>query len=249
MPLWSTATAGGSCRSWSASDPERRVAIHRRHYEASLSRALIEKFPAVNWLVGSPLLVEAARAFVRRHPPRAPCIAEYGEGFPAFLASLPETESISWVRHVGDLEWHVGQAVLAVGRPPLPAEVMAGIAPERLPGTALTLQPGLRYLASPWPVDDVLRLFLSESAPESYELLPQDVCLEVYGQRGAFDIKRLDPGVFAFRKALAVGETIGSAAVRAIEAARQFEPGQALAALFAAGYVIAVRVPEEGSAR
>ena len=32
--------------------PERRLAIHQRHYAASLTRALTERFPATGWLVG-----------------------------------------------------------------------------------------------------------------------------------------------------------------------------------------------------
>src|SRR5262245_54741193 len=67
-------------------DPSTRLAIHRRHYQASLVTALLEKFPAVTWLVGATFMQEAARAFVRRHPPAAPCIAEYGADFPDFLA-------------------------------------------------------------------------------------------------------------------------------------------------------------------
>ena len=51
------------------SDPQARLAIHRRHYEASLVTALLTKFPATVWLTGSPLVTEAARLFVRAHPP------------------------------------------------------------------------------------------------------------------------------------------------------------------------------------
>ena len=36
--------------------PEQRLAIHRRHYMASLTRALVERFPATVWLVGSELV-------------------------------------------------------------------------------------------------------------------------------------------------------------------------------------------------
>ena len=43
---------------------ERRLAIHQRHYHASLTRALLERFPATVWLVGSPLVADAAASFV-----------------------------------------------------------------------------------------------------------------------------------------------------------------------------------------
>ena len=69
-------------------DPRERLAIHLRHYQTSLTAVLREKFPASAWLVGADLVTAAACAYVRAHPPRQPCIAEYGSGFPRFLAEL-----------------------------------------------------------------------------------------------------------------------------------------------------------------
>ena len=69
-------------------DPRKRLAIHHRHYETSLVTALLDRFPATIWLVGSTFVTETARQFVRRRPPSRPCIAEYGEEFPAFLSAI-----------------------------------------------------------------------------------------------------------------------------------------------------------------
>src|SRR5262249_30917203 len=66
-----------------------RFAIHMRNYEASLVAALTGKFPACAWLVGERFIAQAAREFVHRQPPTAPCIAEYGADFPRSLADLP----------------------------------------------------------------------------------------------------------------------------------------------------------------
>src|SRR5947209_3436575 len=57
-------------------DPSARLAIHRHHYQASLTRAILDKFPAVSWLAGERFATAAAQAFARAHPPAAPCIAE-----------------------------------------------------------------------------------------------------------------------------------------------------------------------------
>jgi hypothetical protein len=232
-----------------ARDPQRRFAIHRRHYQASLTRALVEKFPAVNWLAGSPLLTEAARAYIRRHPPRSPCIAEYGERFPAFLADWPRAARLPWIRFVGELEWQIGRAALAVEHAPLAADALAAVPAADLPDVRLQLQTGLRYLAAPWPVDDLVKLFLSEAAPERYELAAEDVFIEIRGVRGAFEINRLSPGTFAFRCAIAEGRSIGAAATQAAEAEPSFDPGRALAVLLAGGLVIAAVTPAEGGER
>ena len=69
-------------------NPRRRLAIHQRHYRSSLVAAIRTKFPATAWLLGMPFLDEAAQEFVRQHPPATPCIAEYGEEFPAFFRHI-----------------------------------------------------------------------------------------------------------------------------------------------------------------
>ncbi len=222
-----------------------RFAIHQRHYEASLLRALVEKFPAVVWLAGSPFVAAAARAFIRQHPPSAPCIAEYGETFPAYLGGRAEAQDIPWLRWVGELEWRLGHVSLALEHLPLPVAALAGIAPERLADRALALQPGLHYLAAPWPVDELLKLFLSDSAPESYALDPEDIFLEVRGARGAFSMARLNAATFTFRRSLAQGLSVASAAEQALDVDPAFDAGHGLVQLIAAGLATAIGVADK----
>ena len=148
-------------------DPLKRFAIHRRHYEASLVRALSEKFPATVWLAGSAFVTAAAQDFIRQLPPSAPCIAEYGESFPDFLGEREGAERMAWLRWVGA----PGMAARPGGaggrrRRRCTIEQVAKIAPDELVERALTLQTGLYYLAAPWPVDELVNLFLSEAAPD-----------------------------------------------------------------------------------
>src|SRR5215470_12587203 len=91
-------------------DPPARLAIHRHHYQASLTRALLDKFPAVSWLVGERFATAAAQAFACAYPPAAPCIAEYGADYPAFLATRAGAERFPYLRAFAELEWHLGQA-------------------------------------------------------------------------------------------------------------------------------------------
>jgi len=58
-----------------------RLSIHRRNYQKSLTEALLVKFPATAWLMGSAFVRQAAERFVCERPPTAPCIAEYGAEF------------------------------------------------------------------------------------------------------------------------------------------------------------------------
>ena len=141
-------------------DPAARLAIHRRHYESSLVNALLVRFPAVAWLIGTPLLSEAARDFVRRHPPTAPCIAEYGMRFPNFLATRADDDSMPYLQSFARLEWHLGEVAIAIDLRPVSIDALAGIITERLPDVCLGPQPGLRYLDTAWPVDDLMKLYL-----------------------------------------------------------------------------------------
>lgn len=220
-------------------DPLERLAVHQRHFESSLVQALIQHFPAMEWLVGTARVAEAAKDFIRRNPPTAPCIAEYGAGFPRWLAGHVRADTAPWLRAVGEIEWRVGRATLAVSREPVSLSALSSVDPLCLPEIRLSLQPGLSYLRADWPADDLLKLFLSESAPESYALDPMRVRLEISGARGTFSLLRLSPSDFEFRRAICAGRSVGEAADRAARCA-DFDAGAALATVFTDGLVTSI---------
>src|SRR5207253_6545591 len=129
---------------------------------------------ATGWLVGSGFLTQAARDFVRLHPPRAPCIAEYGEGFPIYLETRPHAERVPYMRALAELEWCVGHAAIAADRPGLKPDELAGLDPEALCDATLVIQDGVSYLASAWPVDELMKTYLAEKAPDQFQLAPGD---------------------------------------------------------------------------
>jgi Putative DNA-binding domain len=227
-------------------DPGRRLAIHQRHYRSSLLAVIRTRFPATAWLLGTPLLDEAARQFVRQHPPAAPCIAEYGEKFPRFLSNYPGAARLPYLYSFAELEWHLSQVAVAVDRPTLAFETFSRFDVNTLMDTRLALQPGLRYLYASWPVDDLMKLYLSEAAPSEYRLAPADVWLEVRGARGEFQINRLDLAEFVFRKAIWEGQSIGASAERALDIDSGFDVGRAFTALVGSGHVIGMTSPGRG---
>jgi hypothetical protein len=228
--------------------PHARLAIHQRHYQASLVSALRSRFSATEWLIGSPPLIEAARGFVREHPPAAPCIAEYGAAFPAWLTAAPIARRVPFLGDFAELDWQLGRVSTETDRSPLPFDALKRLPPDALTDVALRLQTGLHYLRSPWPVDEVMTLYVTQTEPGQEPLQPAAVRLEVRGARGSFRCTRLDEGEFQFRSALHRGDTLGAAAARAMEADEQFDPGRALAALFTVALPVAV-APAEGDGR
>jgi hypothetical protein len=211
-------------------DPALRLAIHSRHYAASLARHLLGRFPATAWLTGSDFLAGVAAAFVRQSPPGAPCLAEYGEAFPAFLAAHPASAGLPWLGSLAEMDWHLGDVAVAVEKEPLVPAALAAIDPVRLPDLRLVLQPGLRYLTASWPADDLVRLYLADDRPEHFELAPAETLIEIRGARGTFSFRRMGEGDHAFRRAVAAGLPIGAAVERA---GAGLEPGAALMRLFA----------------
>ena len=221
------------------SDARKRLAIHHRHYETSLITALLDRFPATTWLVGSTFVTEAARRFVRNRPPSRPCIAEYGEDFPAFLSGVRGAAMLPYLRPFAELEWHMSRLSLAVTLPALSRADLSALGPDTLSDVRITIQPGVHYFFAPWAVDDLIRLYLTNAAPDRFSLDRGDVWIELRGARGELQMNRLGRASFAFRAALSGGRVLGDAAVAALDLDASFDAGQALATLVTDGLVTA----------
>jgi hypothetical protein len=209
----------------------KRLAIHQRHYKASLVTALLDRFPATVWLVGSEFVRHAAQQFVQEHPPTRPCIAEYGEHFPAFLTAQTGAHELPYLGQFAALEWHLGRLSLAVDVPGPKRANLSGFDPGALTEAKIAVQPGAHFLSTQWAVDELMSLYLTDQAPNQFMLEAGDVWLQVRGCRGELRMNRLAHADFAFRAALATGQTLGDAAMSAIEVDAAFDPGLALLTL------------------
>jgi hypothetical protein len=219
-------------------DPRRRLSIHHRHYVTSLTTALLTRFPATIWLVGSGLVTAAAQAFVAVHPPTRPCIAEYGEDFPEFLAAVPGASQLHYLEAFARLDWHLGRLALAVEHPAVAS--LSGVRGDRVGNMVLAIQPGVHYLHLDWPVDALISVFLSGTEPDQFELRPDDIRLEVRGVRGELRMTRLAAGHFAFRTAVAEGASLDAATLRGTASDAAFDGGAALTSLLTDGLVTGV---------
>src|SRR5262249_36879839 len=157
--------------------------------------------------------------------------AEYGDEFPEFLANLPAGERMPYLKDFAHLEWLVGNVSVEIDVPCLALKDFSLIDEERLADTVLRLQPGLRYQETSWPIDDLLKLYLTDTAPDQYVLEPVDVWLEVRGARGSFTIDRLDAAEFVFRESISQGKSIRAAVDCAFQANPKFNLGEAFARL------------------
>lgn len=223
-------------------DPFERLGIYRRHYRESFRRHLRGRYPTLEWLIGTPAMIDLADAALRSRPPRAPSLAEYGAEVIDIVAVAARDKLPPYVADVARLDWHLGVVSVAIEMPPLSIGELSGHASNLL-DVGLALQPGLVYVGSEWPVDELVRLRLAEAAPERLEFSPQPIFLQLRGARGTFGWQRLTPAEQTFRGSLAGGTTLGAAAEGALGIDRNFDLSAALARLFADGLVTAIHPP------
>jgi len=130
----------------------RRFDAHRNNRAVSLIEALEASFPVVRRLVGNDFFRAAAKAYIRRHPPRTPVLLLYGETFGAFLEGFEPARGVAYLGDVARLEWARLNAFHAADAEPLSLARLAEVPQERLADLRFTLHPSLQLLASRWPV-------------------------------------------------------------------------------------------------
>jgi len=197
-------------------EPAARLQIYRHHVLTTLGAALAGVFPAVRRLVDPRFFAYAADAFVRAHPPSGACLGEYGADFGAFLDDFPPCRPLPYLGDVARLEWAVHAALRAPDTRPLDPERLAAVAPDDLAQLRLRLDPCASFLTSAWPVDRVWEANRDASGAVEVDVGSGSVHLEVCLRGDEAVVRRLDPAIFAFRRALAGGEPLGAAAERAL---------------------------------
>jgi hypothetical protein len=221
-------------RAWNGSDPAVRLDVYRNNVVASLVAALGETFPVVRELVGAAFFDAMAARFVRRHPPRSPVLAQYGEGFAAFVADFEPAASLPYLPDVARLEYARVQAHHAADAPVLDEAVVAAALAdvEALPARRWALQPSLALVRSNHAVvsiwaahQGVLDLAdVDVARPETALVVRRDADVLVIG---------VDAGTAAFVDALRRQVTLGDALAHAA-AEPLFDPASTLALLIGA---------------
>ena len=112
-----------------AADPTRRFAVYRNNVVAGLVRALKDRFPVVERIVGEEFFGAMARVFVVERPPRSPLLATYGDDFAAFIAAFEPARELVYVAAVARLEAARTRAYHAADATPLDADNVVAVRP------------------------------------------------------------------------------------------------------------------------
>jgi hypothetical protein len=217
-------------------DPAARLRIYRNHAFATLGAVLESTFPVVCRLVDKRFFEYAAREYLRGHPPHSRCLVAYGADFADFLAGFEPCMDLPYLADVARFEWALKMAAMVRQEAPLPIEGLAGVPLKGASLLKMSLQPSVSYFASGWPIDAIW-LANQHKEVRTVDLASGGTTVEMRRADEGFSWQRLAPGAFAFRRALAEGRALGTAAATAAT-----DPGFDLAAaldhLFAEGLVV-----------
>ena len=208
-----------------AADAEARFAIHRGTVMESLVQSLGHAFPVARKIATPENFRVVALAYIRAEPPRRPVLAEYGAGFPDFLAGFAAAaDDLPFLPDLARLEWALHTAYFAADAPSLAPETLGAIAPEALGGARLALHGAARLVGSAHPIWTAWR---DETVPGP--ALPGQHVL-VARPETRVDAYEIETGDAAFLGTIAAGATLEKAALAALAADARFDFAAVLAA-------------------
>jgi hypothetical protein len=218
--------------------PAARLQIYRHHVLTSLTDALQATFPVVCRLVDERFFRYAADAYIRQHPPEAPCLFEYGADFPAFLAAFPPCRHLAYLADVARLEWALNTALHAEIRAPLDPAELENLAPHDVAQLTFQFDPSVTLLDSPWPIDQIWHVHqVDEEAYAPVDLNVGGVALEIRRWDDDVGFRRIDHALYTFRTTLAAGQALAMAAEAALAVSQEFDCVAALHELLTDGVI------------
>jgi hypothetical protein len=214
--------------------PEARLRIYRNHAILSLTETLKATFPVVCRLVDERFFSYAAHEYIREVLPSRPCLAEYGESFPNFLATFPACRDLVYLADVARLEWAINLALHAEEAEPVYRSALAR------PDLELTLHPSLRLASSQWPIGHIWRANQPEADAETVISSESGAArLMVYRRSDRVVIRGIEERTYAFLNAILQGAV-------SIEVAPTFDQAADLDLLLEEGLIVR---PATASAR
>jgi hypothetical protein len=193
-------------------DPADRLEIYRNTASTVVTEALRLTFPAIDRLVGSEFFDMAAARFLREHPPVTACLNDYGDDFPAFLATMPEASGLRYLGDVARLEWALSVAATASDTVVLDVLDVVAMAPELHEELRLRPHPSVTLLLLTYPADRIADAVISgdDDAMAALDLSDGPVRLVVHRGPNGTGVERLDEAAYNFLVRLFAGERLGT---------------------------------------
>ena len=213
--------APASLAAWCAGHAEvaaARLATYRSTCTATLVNALRLSYPAVRHVLGARYFDAVAAEFARRLPPESAYLNDYGAAFAPFVAELPATAALSYLRDLARLEWAVNRALHAPDSPGLDPARLQSLAPEDLAAVGFRAHPAVQVFVVHFPVerlwqavlerDDAAMQSLSLAGGRGHLLVERDALHTVQIRRLTEPFGQLTAGLLAGEPLHAVVEQI-----------------------------------------
>ena len=216
--------------------PEVRLQIYRNHAILTLTEALKATFPVVCRLVDQRFFCYAAHEYICESLPSRPCLAEYGESFPDFLATFPACRELVYLADVARLEWAINRALHTA------ATDAADRWAWRSTDPSLTLHPSLQLVQSQWPIERIWRV--NQPDGDNDEVIDLDTGgarLLVFRRGDRVIISGIDESDYAFLDAIVRGARLTEATRAGRRVAPWFDSAATLDFLFTEGLIVNIR--------
>ncbi len=210
-----------------------RFAVYRNNVHVGLTKALAQRFPVAERLVGTQFFAGMARAYVQDNKPASPLIIAYGDDFPDFIAAFPPACEVPYLADVARLEAAWTCAYHAADAPFLGLARLAALPPEVLPTVRLAAHPSAALVHSPYPVGSIWAAHQEADVAAVSEWRPETVLVVRPDMTVMLHMLPFQDGVFAHE--VLAGATLGAAAEIALARQAAFDFGAALVGLLALG--------------
>lgn len=219
--------------------PEARLQIYRNLIRHRHTAALGTAYPAVRKLVGEAFFEAAAARYLSDAPLTSGNLQDYGAGFPALLAAMPQTAGLPYVADVARLEWARQESYLAADAAPLEAATLADLPEDRYATLRFALHPSLRLVESAHPIWDIW-LFCQEPSPGRLQLKAEGQCVAVWRDGAQLAMRAVAGGDCCFLNALRAAQSLAAAYETALRLAPDFDLAAALQWLCRNGLVTGI---------
>lgn len=151
-------------------DAAQRVGIYRNSVHGILLQYLGSLYAVTQQLVGEEFFGRLSDEYVDREPPTRPFLAEYGDGFAAFMRQHPALQTMLWLADVAQLEWARHQAWNAVNQPPGDFSHIAALNEEQQASLCFYMPESACLLDSAYAIHQVWLAHQPEDYPEKIPL-------------------------------------------------------------------------------
>lgn len=194
------------------------IAVYRNTAIKGRIDALEANYPTVAQMVGPEWFRAAAREFVEGEPGDNPVLADYGVGFPDWLARFPPVEAMPYLGPMARLDRAWTEAHLSADAAVMAPNEAAGLG-LALAGAPARLHPSVRLFWFDWTAPSLWLAHRDPGPDEDLVWRPGGEGLLIHRPEHEVRIRRLSRPEWAFLNAARHGRAFASAALAAQSAA------------------------------